>query len=101
MRPPAAQDAGEAATIEIIQPEDIGEEQAVELALFQHTGDVLVPFGREHAEIGFRMTPGAMMVRGRPRQQEGHQVHLATRRHRFDHGPIMRVHAGQTRGEMR
>ena len=55
----ATQNAGEAAAIKIVQPKDVGKEQTVELARFQHARDVLVPFGGEEAEIGFRMTPGA------------------------------------------
>ena len=75
---PAATHHGvEAAVIEVVEAEDVGEEQAVEPAGFEHAGDVLVAFGAEDVvDRGFRVAPGAVMVTGRTRHQESDEVHL-------------------------
>jgi hypothetical protein len=44
--------------------------------LLEHTDDVLVPLGGEDAEIGLRVPPRTVMMRGRAGNQEGHEVHL-------------------------
>ena len=85
----AAADHGvEAAVVEIVEAEDVGEEEAVEPAGLEHAGDVLVAGGAEDVvDGGFRVTPGAVVMGGRAGHEEGDQVHLAiVARHTFTAG---------------
>ncbi|MEQ9331864.1 hypothetical protein [Thalassobaculum sp.] len=74
----AAPDIGvEAGAVDVLQPEQVGEEAAVEAAGLQHPGDVLVAAGVQDVVEGrFRVPPAADMQRGRPGLQLGDQMHL-------------------------
>jgi hypothetical protein len=62
---------------------------------------VLVPLRGENSEIGFRMPPGTVVVRGRSRQKVGDQVHAARLRHssRWVVGPTVRLRRARPAGQ--
>ena len=55
--PAAAQGGGRTVTGQIVQPQDVGVEQAVEFPALKHARDVFVILRREDAKIGFRVAP--------------------------------------------
>ena len=83
----AAPDVGVvAAAMQVIQPEQIGEETRVELRRLQRAGDVLVAAGvQDIVQRRLRMAPPANVQRSGPRLEVGDQVHLPLR-HALDGG---------------